>query len=119
MGLLLIVFSQDSELIWWKRRFDKHTPLLIWCMYMNRYQIYLDPKTVSVFDRVAVNLEVARSQVIRDALSRVAKEFKKALTATRSFDVKNHPLMKMSGIGKGASKNLASRVDEIYELDRP
>lgn len=81
---------------------------------MNRYQIYLDPKTVSVFDQVAANLGLSRSQIVRDLLDRVAREYTKALSVAGWFSVKSHPLLKMSGKLRGGSSDLSSRVDEIY-----
>ena len=44
---------------------------------MNRYQIYLDPSTVETVEKVAQQLNISRSQIIRDVLDRMAKEYKK------------------------------------------
>lgn len=84
---------------------------------MNRYQIYLDPKDVIVFDRVSLKVEISRSQIIRDVLSRTAREFEKVLTIVSSPKSKVNPLLKMSGIIKGASSNLSEDVDSIYFKD--
>ncbi|MBI4067081.1 ribbon-helix-helix protein, CopG family [Candidatus Gottesmanbacteria bacterium] len=84
---------------------------------MNRYQIYLDPNDVNVFDRLSHKLDMSRSQIIRDVLSRVAREYKKLLTATYGPKSKNNPLLKMAGIIKGTSKNLSEDVDSIYFRD--
>lgn len=85
---------------------------------MNRYQIYLDPKTVRIIDDVSQELGLRRSAIIRDVISRVAREYEKALKAARTIPLKKHPIMKMAGIIKGTSgKSIAENVDEIYFQD--
>lgn len=84
---------------------------------MNRYQIYLDPEDVSIFDRVSLKIEISRSQIIRDVISRTAREYEKVLSIVSSPKSKRNPLIKMSGIIKGASKNLSEDVDSIYFRD--
>lgn len=84
---------------------------------MNRYQIYLDPKSVNIFDRVAIELGSSRSHIIQDCFDRIAREFEKVLTAKNSSKSKNNPLLKMSGIGKSNTPNLSQDVDSIYFQD--
>lgn len=84
---------------------------------MNRYQIYLDPKAVGVLDEVSEELGKTRSAIIRDVVARVAREYGKIFRATRQISLKRHPLMKMAGIGKSPTGDVASGVDEIYLRD--
>lgn len=84
---------------------------------MNRYQIYLNPKNVGVFDQVAVDLGLSRSHIVRDWFDRIALEYEKMLMAKRASGLKNNPLLKMSGIGKSNTPNLSENVDSIYLHD--
>lgn len=84
---------------------------------MNRYQIYLNPKSVNIFDQVAVDLGLSRSHLVRDWFDRIALEYEKILTAKRVSGLKNNPLLKMSGMGKSNTPNLSENVDSIYRHD--
>lgn len=84
---------------------------------MNRYQIYLDPQSVATFDRLALQLDLTRSKIIRDAIDRLALEYEKLLVSATGFKTSDNPLLRMSGIIKGASKNLSEDVDSIYPQD--
>lgn len=84
---------------------------------MNRYQIYLNPESVNIFDQVASELDLSRSQIVRDWIDRIAKEYKKALTYTKKFHSKNDPLLKMMGIGRSSTGRISSDVDSIYFRD--
>ena len=84
---------------------------------MTRYQIYLNPKSVKILDDVSEELSVTRSHVIRDVLDRVAREYEKVLSAAKKIPLKNHPLMKIIGIGKSPTGDVADGVDDIYLQD--
>lgn len=84
---------------------------------MNRYQIYLDPPVVSTFDRLAWQLELSRSQLIRDSLDRLIREYTKILATGKNVTSKNNPLLKMIGIGKSSTGKIAQDVDSIYLQD--
>jgi hypothetical protein len=84
---------------------------------MNRYQIYLDPKDVRVLDDVSEELKLTRSAVIRDVISRAAREYEKVLKASKKISLKKHPLMRMVGIGRSKTGDVAKGVDEIYLQD--
>lgn len=84
---------------------------------MDRYQIYLNPKSVDVFDQVAVDLGLSRSHIVRDWFDRIALEYEKMLMAKRVSGLKNNPLLKMSGIGKSNTPDLSEDVDSIYLHD--
>lgn len=84
---------------------------------MNRYQIYLNPKSVDIFDQVAVDLGLSRSHIVRDWFDRIALEYEKMLMAKRTSGFKNSPLLKMSGMGKSNTPNLSKDVNSIYLHD--
>jgi len=84
---------------------------------MNRYQIYLDPQDINILDELARLTSFSRSQIIRDIISRMAREYKKLLAASEAKRLKNNPLLKMAGFAKGPNKDISHNVDEIYLTD--
>lgn len=84
---------------------------------MNRYQIYLDPKTVNGLDELSSGLDMSRSQLIRDVVSRVMREFEKVLYSTEKIRSKSDPLLKMIGLGKSSTGRIARDADSIYLKD--
>lgn len=84
---------------------------------MNRYQIYLDPKDVNILDELARLTSFSRSQIIRDVINKMAKEYEKLIAAAEKKRMKNNPLLKMAGFAKGGDPGLSLRVDEIYSKD--
>lgn len=84
---------------------------------MNRYQIYLDPKSVDVLDELAKLTDLSRSQIIRDVISKMAQEYKKVLLATAPTREKNNPLLKMAGFAKGGKPGISRNVNQIYLKD--
>ena len=84
---------------------------------MKRYQIYLDPQSVAIIDDVARDIGTSRSHIIRDVVDRVAREYKKILTAKTAYASRNNPLLKMAGFAKGLPSNLSQNIDEIYFKD--
>lgn len=84
---------------------------------MNRYQIYLDPKDVNVLDELARLTSFSRSQIIRDVIDKMAKEYRKLLEATEKRRMKNNPLLKMAGFAKGPSRDISHNVNDIYLKD--
>lgn len=84
---------------------------------MNRYQIYLDPKDVNVLDELANLTNFSRSQIIRDVIDKMAREYEKILEKRSKKTLKNNPLLKMAGMAKGGLKNISENVDDIYLKD--
>ncbi len=84
---------------------------------MNRYQIYLDPKSVNTIDELARLTNFSRSQIIRDVISRMAREYEKLIVAAEKRRMKNNPLLKMAGFAKGPNKDISSNVNDIYFTD--
>lgn len=90
---------------------------MLWCIYMNRYQVYLNPQSVGIFDQVALDMGLSRSHIIRDWFDRIALEYEKILTVRSVSRLKDNPILKMSGIGKSNTPNLSEDVDNIYLHD--
>lgn len=84
---------------------------------MQRYQIYLDPASVGVTDNLARALDISRSQIIREAIERIMREYRKILFARTAVSLKSHPLLKMAGFAKSPTNNVSLNVDEIYSRD--
>lgn len=84
---------------------------------MHRYQIYLEPTDINVLDELAQLTNFSRSQIIRDVINKMAKEYKKLLEATEKRRMNNNPLLKMAGFAKGPARDLAHNVNDIYFQD--
>lgn len=84
---------------------------------MNRYQIYLNPKSVDTLDQLSRLINISRSQIIRDVIDRMTKEYEKLLERHTKSQMKNNPLFKMAGFAKGPNKNISQNIDEIYLID--
>ncbi|MBI4039031.1 CopG family transcriptional regulator [Candidatus Daviesbacteria bacterium] len=83
---------------------------------MQRYQIYLKPNTVSILTELAKELNMSRSQIIRDVIERMSDQYSRLLKAVIKARIKNNPLLKMAGFTK-LGKNIAENIDEIYLKD--
>lgn len=83
---------------------------------MNRYQIYIKPRTIEILDDVAKIISTSRSQLIRDIADRTAREFEKLIVKAQKVKMKNNPLLKMAGFAEGAGKN-TQNIHEIYLAD--
>ena len=84
---------------------------------MNRYQIYLDAETVSIFDDIAEIIKTSRSHIIRDVTDRAAREFEKLLVKAQVTKMKSNPLLKMAGAAKGVTRKASQNIHEIYLVD--
>jgi len=84
---------------------------------MNRYQIYIKPKTINILDEVAKIIKTSRSQIIRDVTDRTAKEFEKILIGSQGSKIQNNPLVKMAGFAKGEKKGASQNTRQIYLAD--
>jgi len=84
---------------------------------MNRYQIYIRPKTINILDEVAKIVKTSRSQIIRDVTDRAAKEFEKILSGAHGSKVQDNPLVKMAGFAKGTKKGVSQIERKIYLED--
>lgn len=87
---------------------------------MKRYQVYLNPHSVSVLDEFGENVDVARSQLIRMAIEQVVQNLAKIFAATKTQPKNTYILDSMVGAIKlkGNKKtNFAQNIDEIYLND--
>ncbi len=84
---------------------------------MQRYQIYLKPQTVNVLNNLARDLNISRSQIIRDVIDRMAKEYEKLIKVGETLRMKNNPLLKMAGFAKGPNRDISKNADDIYLKD--
>lgn len=84
---------------------------------MNRYQIYLDPKDINVLDELAVLTSFSRSQIIRDVINKMAREYEKLLEANIKRSLKNNPLLQMAGFAKGPIRDISHNINDIYLKD--
>ncbi|MDP2692011.1 MAG: ribbon-helix-helix protein, CopG family [bacterium] len=84
---------------------------------MQRYQIYLEPESVGVLDELAKLTSFSRSRIIRDVISRMAREYKKLLEKRTQSQMKNNPLLKMAGFAKGPGRDISHHVNDIYLKD--
>lgn len=81
--------------------------------------MYLESETIDSLDDFAKYLALSRSQIIRDVLDRVAREYRKLLSARLARHGADNPLLEMIGFAHGGKSNLAETVDDIYRKDRP
>lgn len=84
---------------------------------MQRYQIYLKPKSVNILAELAKDLNMSRSQIIRDVIDRMAKEYEKLIKAGETLKMRNNPLLKMAGFAKGGKPGISRNPDQIYLKD--
>lgn len=84
---------------------------------MNRYQIYLNAQHVNTLDDLAHDLNISRSQIIRDVVSRVTLEYRKVFSVRASRQKTNNPLLRMAGLGHSKKTNISQNINEIYLRD--
>lgn len=84
---------------------------------MNRYQIYLYPEDVNVLDELARLTDFSRSQIIRDVISKMTKEYGRLLETVEKKRLKNNPLLQMAGFAKGGSPGISRNANQIYLKD--
>lgn len=84
---------------------------------MQRYQIYLKPRAVNILTDLAKELDMSRSQIIRDVIDRMASEYEKIIKAREALRMKNNPLLKMAGFAKSGKPGIARNANQIYLKD--
>ena len=87
---------------------------------MKRYQVYLNPNSVSVLDEFGEHIDVSRSKLIQMAIDQVAQNLAKIFVATKTPPKDTYILDSLIGAIKlkGNKKtNFAQNVDEIYLSD--
>lgn len=86
---------------------------------MKRYQVYLNPNSVSILDEVKETSAMSRSKLIRQAIDRMA-EYMATIFAPQKRNQKTRYLDKLCGFIDLKSKektHFAENVDEIYLTD--
>ncbi len=84
---------------------------------MKRYQVYLNPHSVSILDEFDKMSNISRSKLIREAIDRVAEQvvaiftWEKKTKKTRYFD----NLCGFIDLKTKEKTHFAENVDEIYE----
>ena len=87
---------------------------------MKRYQVYLNPQSVSIVDELAKHINIPKSKLIRESIDRLAEQATKIFVATKTQSKKKYILDSLAGsisINGKKRTNYASRVDDIYLQD--
>lgn len=87
---------------------------------MRRYQVYLNPHSVSILDELSKVSAFSRSQIIREAVEGAASRVGNLLALFKAPNSRDYSwLEKMTGSlkVKGRKKvNISERVDQLYYL---
>ena len=93
---------------------------MIWCIYMKRYQVYLNPGSVSVLDEFEKYTSIPRSRLIREAIDRLAQNLSKIFVEQDIAPNKELFLDSLIGvinINTLKETNYASEKDQKYLID--
>ena len=86
---------------------------------MKRYQVYLNSGSVQILDEFESYTRVPRSELIREAIDRLAENLSKLLVA-KAAKPKKFILDSLVGafsIGSGENVNLSTKHDQEYLAD--
>lgn len=89
---------------------------------MKRYQVYLNPHSVSILDDFGKHIDISRSKVLQIATDRIAQTLAKVFVATKTAPSDTYILDSLVGAIKlpGNKKtDFAHHIDEIYLRDSP
>ena len=87
---------------------------------MKRYQLYLNPQSVSVLDDIGDTVDITRSKLIQVVIDGIANNLAKIFRATQTPPKNTYVMDSLVGFIKikGNKKtNFAKNVDEIYLND--
>lgn len=87
---------------------------------MKRYQVYLNPHSVSILDEVGKNIDISRSKILQTVVDSIAQNMAKMLVATKTPPKDRYIFDSLVGAIKlpGNKKtNFAEGIDEIYLED--
>lgn len=84
---------------------------------MKRYQVYLNPHSVSVLDEFEKISDISRSKIIRSVIDRVAQQLSVAVAEKRKSNKKYllDDLVGFIDLKTDKETNFAENVDEIYD----
>lgn len=81
---------------------------------LTRVQVYLDPEDVLLLDQLATQIQVTRSQIIRDATKAVATRYERVSQLLDTKTAQANALRDLVGIGVSKTGRVGINVDEIY-----
>lgn len=87
---------------------------------MKRYQVYLNPHSVSILDDFGKHTDISRSRLLQAVIDSIAQNLAKVLVATKTPPKDTYILDSLVGAIKlpGNKKtNFAQNIDEIYLED--
>ena len=87
---------------------------------MKRYQLYLNPHSVSILDDFGRHVDLSRSNLIRLAIESVAYNLAKVFAATKTPPKDKYILDSLVGAIKlkgNKQTNFAQNIDEMYLSD--
>lgn len=87
---------------------------------MKRYQVYLNPGSVSVLDNFGENIDLSRSKLIQMTVDQIVHNLVKIFRATQTPPKKTYILDSLVGaikISGNKKTNFAENIDEIYLQD--
>lgn len=86
---------------------------------MQRYQVYLNPHSVSILDDFEKYANISRSKLIREAIDRLAQNLSRVFVAKNQLPQKKLILDSLVGFIKGGQKqtNYALKDDKVYLAD--
>ena len=82
---------------------------------LTRVQVYLDPEDMSLLDQLAAQIQVTRSQIIRDATKAVAIRYEQVSQLLETKTTKTNALRDLIGIEVSKTGKVGLNIDEIYQ----
>lgn len=87
---------------------------------MKRYQVYLNPHSISILDDFGKHTDISRSKLIQMVVDSIAQNLTKIFTATKTPPKDTYILDSLVGAIKfpgNKRTNFAQNIDEIYLED--
>ncbi|MDO8638742.1 MAG: hypothetical protein Q7R43_04140 [Candidatus Daviesbacteria bacterium] len=87
---------------------------------MKRYQVYLNPYSVSIIDDLGTQTDISRSKLIQGVIDRFADQIAKVFSKRENQPSNYHHFDKLVGaihLKTKKTTNFAQDIDEIYLQD--
>jgi Fe-S cluster assembly ATPase SufC len=87
---------------------------------MKRYQVYLNPHSVSILDEVGKNIDISRSKILQTVIDYLAQNMAKMLAATKTASKNKYILDSLVGSIKlpgNRKTSFARDIDDMYLKD--
>lgn len=81
---------------------------------MARVQVYLNPQDVGVLDVLAEQINIKRSQILRDVTNAVATRYEQVALFLAAKKPAKNPLLELIGMEKSKTGKVGLNVDEVY-----